>query len=68
MYALEFETKLNSNLIKIEDYQKVANKYAKVIILIDEQNYSNNKFDNFLNMSYDVDKIQNISREELNER
>lgn len=37
MYAVEFETDITSRYLEIKDYEKLANKHAKVIILVDEQ-------------------------------
>jgi len=34
MYAIEFETELKNRFIEIKDFEKIANKRARVIILI----------------------------------
>ncbi len=36
MYAIEFETDINNKYIEIKEYEKIANKHVRVIILIDE--------------------------------
>lgn len=36
MYALEFETDITDKFIEIKNYEKVANKHARVIILVTE--------------------------------
>lgn len=33
MYVIEFETDLTDRLVEIKEYEKVANRHAKVIIL-----------------------------------
>ncbi len=38
MYAIEFETQLKDRYIEIKDFDKIANKYARVIILIEDDN------------------------------
>lgn len=37
MYAIEFETNISSRFIEIKDYQRVLNKQAKVIVLVDDE-------------------------------
>jgi|AntRauTorcE11898_2_1112593.scaffolds.fasta_scaffold66670_2 hypothetical protein len=36
MYAVEFETDITSKYLEIKDYEKLANKHAKVIILVED--------------------------------
>ncbi|MCE9682349.1 hypothetical protein [Halomonas alkalisoli] len=36
MYAVEFETDITSRYLEIKDYDKLANKHAKVIILVED--------------------------------
>ncbi|AEG31684.1 hypothetical protein [Thiomicrospira cyclica] len=36
MYAIEFETDIKSKYIEIKDYNKVLNKHAKVIVLMED--------------------------------
>ena len=38
MYAIEFETSINSPFIELKNYQCFINKQAKVIVLIDDEN------------------------------
>lgn len=38
MYAIEFETDITGNFIELKDYEQLLNKYAKVIVLVDEMN------------------------------
>jgi 5S rRNA maturation endonuclease (ribonuclease M5) len=40
MYAIAFETDITGKYIELNDYEKLLNKHAKVIILIDEDNQS----------------------------
>ncbi len=40
MYAIAFETDNTGKYIELNDYEKLLNKHAKVIILIDEDNQS----------------------------
>ncbi len=34
MYAIEFETDITDKFIEIKNFEKVANKHARVIILV----------------------------------
>ncbi|MDR5907807.1 hypothetical protein [Franzmannia qiaohouensis] len=36
MYAIEFETDITSRYLELKDYEKLANKHAKVIILVED--------------------------------
>lgn len=36
MYAVAFETDIKDRYIEIKDYENLANKHAKVIILVDD--------------------------------
>ncbi|MBB3192223.1 hypothetical protein [Halomonas cerina] len=36
MYAVEFETDITSRYLKIKDYEKLANKHVRIIILVEE--------------------------------
>ncbi|WP_426993731.1 hypothetical protein [Methylomonas sp. CM2] len=34
MYAIEFETEITNKYIELQDYEKLINKHAKVIVLV----------------------------------
>ncbi len=36
MYAIEFETDIKDRFIELKDYERLINKHARVIVLIDE--------------------------------
>lgn len=36
MYAVEFEVDITDKFIEIKDYEKVANKHARVIIIVED--------------------------------
>jgi hypothetical protein len=38
MFAIEFETDITGRYIELKDYERLLNKHAKVIILVDEKN------------------------------
>ncbi len=40
MYAIEFETDITGKYIELKHYQKVLNKHARVVVLVDEFNES----------------------------
>lgn len=37
MYAVEFETDIRSPFIELKDYERLANRHAKVIILVEDE-------------------------------
>jgi len=74
MDAIEFETDITSRFIEIKDYEKVANRHVRVIILAGEEiaNKSNKKSD-FIDelLEKPISIRQNtmfLSRDEANER
>lgn len=76
MYAVEFETDIKSKYIEIKDYEKVLNKHAKVIVLVedfDNGNVSANHHEDFiaslLIQPRQIDQnTQFLSREDANAR
>ena len=75
MYAVEFETDIKSKYIEIKDYEKVLNKHAKVIVLVedfDNDNVSANHDDFIASLLIQPRQIdqntQFLSREEANAR
>ena len=77
MQALEFETDIKNEFIKIPSYNKRLNKHAKVIILFDEQvktetktpqKQKKRKFNHLFDDPINVDHYQNIKRNSLHER
>ena len=36
MYAIEFETDITGQFIELQDYEKLLNKRARVIVLVEE--------------------------------
>lgn len=43
MYAVEFEADITSRYLEIKDYERLANKHAKVIILVEDDSGANHK-------------------------
>jgi len=73
MNAIEFEADITNRFIELKEYEKVANRHAKVILLFDiekdaQNELSTKRFEKFLETSQKVDGFEKISREELNER
>ncbi len=73
MYAIEFETYITDKFIEIKEYEKVANRHAKVILLFDQSEEKigepkTQRFKNFLESSQEVDSFMKYNRDELNER
>ncbi len=38
MYAIEFETDITGKYIELQNYERLLNKHAKVIVLVNEMN------------------------------
>jgi hypothetical protein len=36
MYAIEFETDITGKFIELQDYEKLINKHARIIVLVEE--------------------------------
>ncbi len=74
MYAIEFETDITDRFIEIKDYEKVANRHAKIIVLvkeplIDKQNKEDDFIDSLLKKPRHIMPNQKfLTREEANER
>lgn len=74
MDAIEFETDITSRFIEIKDYEKVANRHVRVIILAGEEiaNKNNIKGDFIDGLLEKPISIQQnsmfLSRDEANER
>lgn len=64
MYTVEFETDITNKFIEIKDYEKVANKHARVIIIVDEplpeQEKITSFFDELQNRHFIIDETINI--------
>ena len=43
MYTIEFETHLKDRYIEVKDFEKIANKHVRVIILVEEHDCKQNK-------------------------
>ncbi|MFP4486346.1 MAG: hypothetical protein ACLFOC_05255 [Campylobacterales bacterium] len=73
MNAIEFEVDITNRFIEIKEYEKVANRHAKVILLFDatteeSRELGSKRFEDFLKTSQNVENFERFSREELNER
>jgi len=64
MYTVEFETDITNKFIEIKDYEKVANKHARIIIIVDdllpEQEKTASFFDELQNRHFIIDETINI--------
>lgn len=73
MDAIEFETDIINKYIEIKEYEKVANRHARVILLLGDKINSSpsdsaSRFSEFLSKSKKVENITVFSRDELNDR
>ena len=74
MYAIEFETDITDRFIEIKEYEKVANRHAKIIILVNEPLLEKqNKREDFIagllkNPRHILPNQKFLTRDEANER
>jgi len=75
MYAIEFETDITDRFIEIKEYEKVANKHAKVIVMVDDfadmatQKKHDDFIDSLLKKPRHISKdTKFLSRDEANAR
>lgn len=73
MDAIEFETDITNKYIEIKEYEKVANRHVRVILLLGDEinpspSDSASRFSDFLSKSKKVENITVFSRDELNDR
>ena len=67
MYAIEFETDIKSKFIELHDYEKLINKHARIIVLVDDtpslEDFQKNKVEEFKKL---IDKRKNFPEIEPN--
>lgn len=74
MYAIEFETDITDRFIEIKEYEKVANRHAKIIVLVneplrDKQSSGEDFIDSLLKVPRHISPNQRfLTRDEANER
>ena len=74
MYAIEFETDITDRFIEIKEYEKVANRHAKIIVLVneplrDKQSSGEDFIDGLLKVPRHISPNQRfLTRDEANER
>ena len=47
MYALELETDIKSEYIKVPEYEKLKNKHAKILFLLNGEDFESIKVENY---------------------
>lgn len=71
MLTIEFETKITGRFIEIKDYEKIVNKNARVIVIVEDESIQEDE-DFITSVSLnplDIQKDQKfLTREEANAR
>ena len=63
MYTVEFETRITGQYIRLKDFEKLANKQARIIVIVDEESGHENTLAAFDRMTQERGRKPQINQD-----